>query len=109
MDTSNLDINSDSLTIDQLDTASGGSFWSGVTHIAHNVAKSAKVAVQDMVNGASVGGAGGAIVGAVAGSPATPAGAAAAAGVGGAIGGVAGGVFGLGYGIGHEIGGYIKK
>ena len=100
MNTSNPETNLDALTPDQLDTTTGGSFWSGVVHIAHNVASSAKVVAQDMVNGAGVGGAGGAIVGSLVGPEGTAAGAAA--------GGVGGGVVGLGYGIGHEIGKYVK-
>jgi phage tail tape-measure protein len=101
MNTATLDTNFDALTLDQLDTASGGSFWSGVEHIAGNVAHSAKVAAQDMVNGAAAGGAGGGIVGAFAGPEAIP--------VGAAVGGALGGAAGLGYGIGHEVGGYLKK
>jgi hypothetical protein len=100
MNTSNLAMNVDAVTLDQLDTVSGGSFWSGVVHIAHNVAHSAKVAAQDMVNGAGVGGAGGAIWGSLAGPEGTAAGAAA--------GGVGGGIVGLSYGIAHEIGKYVK-
>jgi len=103
-----LTTNFDAITLDQLDTISGGSVWGSIKHVAGAVGHSAKVAVSDMVNGAGVGAAGGAIVGAVAGSPATPAGMAAGAGVGSAIGGAAGGVFGLGYGIGHEIGTHLK-
>jgi len=89
------------ITLDQLDTASGGSLWSGIKHVAGNVAHTAKVAAQDMVNGATVGGAGGGVVGAFGGPEAIP--------VGAAVGGALGGAFGLGYGVGHEIGGYIKK
>jgi hypothetical protein len=100
MNTSNVSVPCDALTLDQLDTVSGGSFWSGVVHIAHNVAHSAKVVAQDMVNGASVGGAGGAIVGA----PGGPEGIAAGA----TLGGAGGGIVGLGYGVAHELGRYLK-
>lgn len=100
MNTSNLAMNVDAITLDQLDTISGGSFWSGVVHIAHNVASSAKVVAQDMVSGAGVGAAGGAIVGSFVGPEGTAAGA--------ATGGVGGGIVGLSYGVAHEIGKYIK-
>lgn len=99
MNTSTLAENFDALTLDQLDTVSGGSFWSGVVHIAHNVASGVKVAAQDMVNGAAVGGAGGAIIGGLAGPEGIPAGA--------AVGGAGGGIVGLGYGVAHEIGKYV--
>ncbi len=100
MNTSTPATNLDALTLDQLDTASGGSFWSGLTHIAHNVANSAKVAVQDMVNGGTIGGVGGAIAGSPAGVPGM--------GVGAAIGGAGGGIVGLSYGIAHEVSKYVK-
>lgn len=107
MNTAILSTNFDALTLDQLDTASGGSFWSGVKHIAGNVERSAKVAVQDMVNGAAAGAAGGGVIGGIAGSWTGP-GMAATAGVGAAVGGAAGGFLGLGYGAAHEISKYVK-
>jgi hypothetical protein len=100
MNTSILAMNFDALTLDQLDTVSGGSFWSGVVHIAHNVVNSAKVVAQDMVSGAAVGGAGGAAVGAL-GGPGGIAGA-------GAVGGAGGAIVGASYGIAHEISKYVK-